>query len=132
MKYSQTIGLAAALIMIGLCFLPWSFVASKQLVITGMDATGTNFGKPGLFNLILCTVLSFFFLVPRIWAKRTNVFIAAFNLAWSFRNYLLVTSCMMGECPEKKPAIFILLGLAIIAQLMALFPKMQVPVKKAD
>lgn len=123
MRYSQTIGLIAALLMIGLCFLPWSFIASKQLVVTGIEATGTNFGKPGLFNIILCTVMGVFFLVPRIWAKRTNVFIAAFNLAWSFRNYLLVSSCMMGECPEKKPAIFLLLALALLAQLMALFPK---------
>jgi hypothetical protein len=125
MKHSQTIGLVAALIMIGLCFLPWTFIASKQLTVTGMYAEGTNFGKPGLFNCILCTAMAFFFLVPRVWAKRTNVFIAAFNLAWSFRNYLLVSSCMMGECPEKKPALFALLGLSLVAQLMTLFPKIE-------
>jgi hypothetical protein len=130
MKYSQTIGLVAALLMIGLCFLPWSFIESKQLIISGIDAAGTNFGKPGLFNLVLSAVLSLLFLVPRIWAKRTNVFVAAFNLAWAFRNYLLVSSCMMGECPEKKPALYALLGLAIVAQLMTLFPRIELPAKK--
>lgn len=131
MKYSQTIGFLAALLMIGLCFFPWSFIASQQLTITGMHAEGTNFGKPGLFNCILCVTMALLFLVPRVWAKRTNVFIAAFNLAWSFRNYLLVSSCMMGECPEKKPALFALLGLALVAQLMTLFPKMELPKKAA-
>jgi hypothetical protein len=132
MKHSQTIGLVAALLIIGLCFLPWSFIASRQLVVTGMHAEGTNFGKPGLFNCILCGVMAILFLVPRIWAKRTNVFIAALNLAWSFRNYLLLSSCMMGECPEKKPALFAILGLALVAQLMALFPKMELPKKNIE
>jgi len=30
----------------------------------------------------------------------------------------------MGECPERKPALFALLGLAIVLQIMALLPKL--------
>jgi hypothetical protein len=53
MKHSQTIGIIAVLILAILCFMPWSYIASRQLVISGMHAEGTNFGKPGLFHLIL-------------------------------------------------------------------------------
>ncbi len=124
MKYSQPIGIVAALAMMAVCFLPWTFIASQQITVSGFKAVGTNFGKPGLFNFTMCVIMVAMFAVPAIWSKRTNVFIAALNLAWAFRNYLLVSACMMGECPEKKPALFALLGLAIVLQIMALLPKL--------
>jgi long-subunit acyl-CoA synthetase (AMP-forming) len=126
MKHSQLIGLLSVLAMIAVCFLPWSFIASKQLTVTGMNAMGTYFGKPGLFNVIVCCIMMILFAVPAVWSKRTNVFLAAINLAWAFRNYLLVSACMMGECPEKKPALFALVGLALVIQVMALLPKIDV------
>ncbi len=132
MKHSQTIGIIAAILIITLCFFPWVYIASRQLTVTGFSAEGTNFGKPGLFTVILCGIMIVMFLVPRIWAKRTNVFIAALNLAWSFRNFLLVSSCMMGECPEKKPALFAILVLAMVVQLMALLPKLSLPAKPSS
>ncbi len=129
MKHSQTIGFIAALLVIGLCFLPWSYVESRQLTISGIHAEGTSFGKPGLFNIIICSIMALLFLVPRIWAKRTNVFIGALNLAWSVRNYLLVSACMMGECPVKKPALYSIVFLSLLMQFMAFFPKIKLPVK---
>jgi hypothetical protein len=95
-----------------------------------MDATGTDFGKPGLLNIVISGATILFFLVPRIWAKRTNVFLAAVNLAWSVRNYLLVSTCLMGECPSKQPALFVLLFLALVVQLMSFLPKIPLPQKK--
>lgn len=129
MKHSQTIGIISALIIIILCFFPWSYVASKQLTVSGLHAEGTSFGKPGLFNIITCCVMILFFLLPRIWAKRTNMFIAALNLAWSFRNYILISACMMGECPEKKPALYLILVLSGVIQVMTFLPKIKLPAK---
>ncbi|MFZ6023346.1 MAG: hypothetical protein ACOYVG_02700 [Bacteroidota bacterium] len=130
MKYSQQIGIAAAIGLIVCCFFPWSIIISKQLSISGFAAEGTSFGRPGLFHLIFCSVSIVFFLIPRIWAKRTNVFIGAINLAWAIRNFVLVSSCMLGECPEKQPALYAILACAIIIQLMVLFPNMPVGGKK--
>jgi hypothetical protein len=129
MKHSQTIGIIAALLVIVLCFFPWSYVVSKQLTISGFHTEGTSFGKPGLFNIILCSVMIVFFLLPRIWAKRTNIFIAVLNLAWSFRNFLLISACMLGECPEKKPALYAILILSIVIQFMTFLPKIKLPAK---
>ena len=126
MKHSQTIGIAASVALIAICFLPWSFIESQQITVTGFHAEGTNYGKPGLFNIIMSVINIAMFLIPAIWSKRTNVFIASFNLAWSVRNYLLLSSCMMGECPEKKPALFILVGLSVIILVMTLLPKIEV------
>jgi hypothetical protein len=130
MKHSQTIGIIAALAIIAVCFMPWVILPVRQQTITGMDATGTDFGKPGLLNIVISGAATLFFLVPRIWAKRTNVFLAAVNLAWSVRNYLLVSTCLMGECPRKQPALFLLLFFALVVQLMSFLPKIPLPQKK--
>ncbi|MES2331503.1 MAG: hypothetical protein V4539_18000 [Bacteroidota bacterium] len=129
MKYSQRIGIVATIALMAVCFLPWTYIASKQITVSGFIAIGTDFGKPGLLNFIMCVIMLVMFAVPAIWAKRTNVFIAALNLAWSFRNYLLLSSCMAGECPEKKAGLFLVVGLAAIILAMALLPKMDVTKK---
>lgn len=126
MKYSQQAGIAAALALIVICFLPWSFIASRQLTISGLSAAGTNFGKPGIFNIIMTCAALLLFAVSRAWAKRTNVFICAINLAWSIRNYILLSTCLLGECPDKKPALYALIILAVIMQVMAFLPKIEV------
>ena len=130
MKYSQQIGIIAAFILLALCFLPWTVIESKGLTISGFVAEGTSFGRPGLFHVFFCTAAILFFAIPRIWTKRTNVFIGAINLAWAIRNYVLVSSCMFGECPVKKPALYGILACAIVIQIMVLFPK--IPVVKTE
>lgn len=130
MKYSQTTGIIAALCLIGICFFPWSYIASQHITVTGFSAVGTSYGKPGMLNTILGSLMIILFAVPALWAKRTNVFLAAFNLAFSFRNYLLLSACMMGECPEKKPALYIALILSLLIMVMTLLPKL--PVKTED
>ncbi|WP_026769794.1 hypothetical protein [Asinibacterium sp. OR53] len=126
MKYSQQAGLIAAVLLIVVCFFPWTYIASRQITITGLSAVGTNFGKPGLFNIVMSAIAAFLFLIPRLWAKRTNVFVCAINLAWSIRNYIILSTCLLGECPEKKVGLYLLVVLAIATQLMALFPKLEV------
>ena len=123
MKYSQLLGIIATLILIGICYLPWSFISERNIVVTGMSSPGTMFGKPGLMHIVLAVPLIILFIIPKIWSKRINVFIAAINLAWSIRNYILLTTCFMGECPIKKPALFIELVLCAFILVMTFFPE---------
>ena len=129
MKYSQLFGVIAVVILIGMCYLPWSYLSEKNIIVTGMSAPGTMFGKPGLMHLVLAVPLIIFFIIPKIWAKRINVFLAAINLAWSIRNYILLTTCFMGECPERKPALFVTLALCAFILVMSFFPKIDVSEK---
>ena len=126
MRYSQITGVIAALLLIAVCYMPWSYVATKQLLLTGMNTAGTQFGKPGLMNIIMSVVAILFFLVPKIWAKRTNLFICVFSFAWAIRNYILLTSCDGGECPEKRAGIYLLLLLSFVMLIMSFFPKIDV------
>lgn len=126
MKHSQLIGIVAVLALLGICFMPWTVIESKNIVVTGFASAGTSYGKPGYMNVILSMVSLLLFAIPKIWAKRTNVFVAAINLAWAFRNYLILSGCMLGECPQKKPGLYLLLLAAAIIQVMALLPKIKV------
>ena len=125
MKYSQLLGVAACLLLIINCFFPWGYVAEIHLLITGWQGA-ENLGKPGAFNIILRGVMILFFLIPKIWAKRTNVIIGALNIAWSLRNYLLVGTCSGGICPEKKAGIFLLLFLSFFIEIMTFIPPIKI------
>ncbi len=129
MKYSQQIGVAAVLLMVAVCYMPWSYVASQQLTITGMDTGKAAFGRPGILNIFFGAIALFFFLFPKIWGKRTNVFIGALNLSWSIRNYILVTTCYFGDCPEKRLGIYLLLFTSVIIFIMTLVPKINLEKK---
>ena len=126
MKYSQVTGIFTALVVISLCFLPWSIVVERNIIIYGMNTKGTDFGRPGLLNIILSLVMIILFVLPQIWAKRTNLFIAAIAIAWSIRNYILVTTCYFGECPQKQPALFALVLFSFITMLMSFLPKVKI------
>lgn len=92
-----------------------------------MSAPGTMFGKPGLMHLVLAVPLIILFIVPKIWAKRINVFTGAINLAWSIRNYILLTTCYMGDCPQIKTGLILALALSAFILVMTFFPKIKIP-----
>src|ERR1700680_2087976 len=101
------IGLLAAMALVTACFFPWVFIESKNITVTGIESTGTSFGKPGYFHLFLALFYVAFNFTPRIWAKRMNLLITALNIAWAARNYFLISACAGGECPEKKVALYL-------------------------
>ncbi len=113
------VGILAAIAAIVSCFFPWVVIESKAIIISGIDASGTNYGKPGYMNLLLSGIFLILSFIPRIWAKRANLFFSTLNLAWSFRNFILLARCEGGECPSRQPALTILL-IASIVMLIAL------------
>src|SRR4051812_41735753 len=114
MKYTNYIGAILSIALIAFCFAPWVYIESIQTTITGVNTGVTNYGRPGIIHIFLSVLSIILFLVPRVWAKRANIFVTAFNFAWSIRNFLLVTQCQMGECPEKKPGIYAVFILSFI------------------
>jgi hypothetical protein len=130
MKYSQLLGCIAVLILAAVCYLPWSYIPDGNIIVTGMSAPGTVYGKPGLMHFTLGVVLIIFFLIPKVWAKRINLFIAAINLAWSIRNYILLATCFMGQCPEIKIGLIFSILLTAIIFAMTLLPDLRQIEKK--
>src|SRR5262245_20435182 len=107
MRGMKWIGILSAILLIISCFSPWVCIVSKNITVSGVDATGTNFGKPGYFHFIMTALYIILTLIPKVWSQRTNLLICAFNLGWAIRNFIIIPVCQMGECPEKKSGLYL-------------------------
>jgi hypothetical protein len=119
---SKHIGLVAGLLLIIACYMPWVLIHSRDLVITGMQAAGTSYGKPGLLHLILLVFYFPFTLTNKLWAKRMNLLVVALNLSWMLRNFLIIGICRGGECPDKQVGFYLVSVACFLMLLTALFP----------
>lgn len=126
------IGIAAALLLIASCFIPWVDIVSKNIIVSGIDATGTSFGKPGYFHIVMAFFYLVFSFIPRLWAKRGNLLVIAMNFAWAVRNYFVIAACQGGDCPEKKTGIYLIMLTSVLMLVAALFPDMKLPVEKRE
>ena len=125
MRYMKWIGLVAVILLVVSCFLPWVIIASKNIIVSGIEATGTNFGKPGYTHFVLGFFFIIFHFIPKLWAKRVNLLVVALNIAWAVRNYFIISMCREGECPEKQIGLWLVLFASVLMLLAALFPDIQ-------
>jgi len=130
MRWMKWIGVASALLLIVTCFMPWVIISSKNIIVSGVDAAGTNFGKPAYFHFITIFFFLLFTFIPRIWAKRSNLFVTALNMGWAIRNYFIITICRGGECPEKQIAVFLIVASSALMLASALFPDIKLKDKR--
>ena len=70
MKYSQWIGIAAAIILVLAGFLPWTYHPDLDKTFTGFFSQNKAYGKPGNVFVVMSVVTIIFFAIQRIWAKR--------------------------------------------------------------
>lgn len=132
MRYSKWIGLLAAFLLIIACFIPWVYIESANITVSGLASEGTNYGKPAYFHFLLSVFFILFSLLNRIWATRSNLLITALNVGWALRNFFIITICQGGECPEKKFGIYLMLLSSIVMLITAMFPSMQIAAKENE
>lgn len=132
MRWMKWTGLAAASVLIFSCFSTWVIISSKNITVSGVDALGIGFGRPGYLHIFF----SFFFIllafIPKTWAKRSNLLVTAFNLAWAIRNYFMISACSGGECPDKHPGIYLVVAASVLMMIAALFPDIKLPEQTPD
>jgi len=124
------IGLFAVVLLIVSCFIPWVTIPSKNIVVSGVESTGTNFGKPGYTHFVLSFFFIIFHFIPRLWAKRSNLLVVALNIAWAIRNYFIISMCREGECPEKQIGLWLVLLASVLVLIAALFPDIKLKEEK--
>ena len=120
-------GIVAGITLAISCFLPWVVIESRNITVTGIDASGTRFGRPGYFHIAMSVLFLLFTFIRRVWAKRTNLWVVAMNFAWALRNYFTIPACEGGECPQKEIGIYLLVFSSILMLAAALFPDMKLP-----
>ena len=130
MRWMKWTGIVAVVLLVISCFLTWVVIVSRNIIVTGVNAEGTNYGKPGYFNLLMTLFFLALTLTPKIWAKRINLLVTAMNLAWAVRNYLIISACSAGDCPEKHAGIFLLLLASVLMLVSSLLPDLKLPEQK--
>jgi hypothetical protein len=128
MKYSQWIGIAAAFLLVAASFMPWAYFPDLGKEFTGFFSELNRYGRPGKVLLFFSAVMIILFLTPKVWAKRSNIVVAAITVAFTIKCYILYSACYRGICPEKRIGIFLILAAAGIAMGASLVPDL--PVKQ--
>lgn len=123
MKNLKWPGIIAALLLVVACWTPWVYIASKGITITGVAAEGTLYGKPGVLHIILVVFFILFSMVSKLWAKRFNLLVTGLNMAWMLRNFLVLSLCRAGECPEKKWGMYLVLVSSLLMLIASFFPE---------
>lgn len=132
MRYSKWLGLLAALALIVTAFFPWVIIESKNLTLTGIDTSGTSYGKPAYFHFVLAGIFLVCTFTQRVWAKRLNLLVTGLNLGWAIRNFLILGNCMGGECPVRKTGIWLMLAASILMLISSFFPDIKLPAKNKN
>ena len=125
LKILKWVGLAACVVLVIACFLPWTYHADIDKTFTGLFSEKNAYGKPGKFLIIYAVLSSIFILLQKVWAKRVHLFLAALMLGYAIKTYILFTSCYNAYCPDIKYGMFLMMGCCIVILAAAVFPDLK-------
>lgn len=128
MQSIRWLSILTAVIVITACFFTWASVEKQDFFVGGFFSSANNrFGEPGILHVTFCSIYILLLLLNKIWSIRTAFFVAAFNIAWAARNFMVISACSGGVCPEKHTALYtILIGsifLIVITSLISVKAK---------
>jgi hypothetical protein len=125
MKYYKQIGLIACVLLVISCFLPWAFYPDLHKSFNGFFSEMDIYGKPGKVFIFFAVLSAILILLNKIWAKRTLIFLAAFNVGYLIRTYILYTSCYRAFCPEKQYGLYLLIVGCVLLLIVSFFPDLK-------
>ncbi|HEU4470734.1 MAG TPA: hypothetical protein VFR58_06615 [Flavisolibacter sp.] len=121
MQIMKILALLTLALLIAACFLPWISIADRGIAISGFEATTADFGKPGLFHLVICSIYLLLVLIPKPWSLRIAFFVSTLNIAWALRNFILISACRGGICPDKHIGLYLVLICSLLLTVFTLF-----------
>lgn len=129
-KYLHWIGIAACITLIVSCFLPWTYHADLNQSFTGFYSYDNHYGKPGKFLILFAIIILVFMVLPKLWAKRANLFICALTAAYAVKTFILFGSCYNNYCPQKLFSLYLMVASAVMMLIAAGFPNTKITAKK--
>jgi hypothetical protein len=139
LKFLHWLGIIACFSLVISCFLPWAYYADSHILneaertFTGFYSYQNNYGKPGKMLVLTATISLILILLPKIWAKRTNLFVCALGVGYAIKSYILFVSCYNAYCPEKRIGIYLMLVATILMLICSAFPRLTLKIfKKTD
>jgi hypothetical protein len=129
-KILHWVGVAAAIALIIVCFMPWVYYADINETFTGFYTFKNNYGKPGKLLLVVGIGGLIFMLMPKVWAKRINLFLSALGVGYAIKTYILYTSCYSAYCPQKLWGIYVMMIATVVLMIASVFPNLRIEEKK--
>ena len=126
MKYYKWIGWCASVLLIASCFIPWTYYADLDKNFTGFFSEQNIYGKPAILFIFFAFASALLIYLDKVWAKRTHIFVAALNIGYLIKTYILFTSCYNAYCPEKKFGLYLLVLSSVVLMIVSIFPDMKV------
>ena len=126
MKYYKWIGSCASSLLIVSCFIPWTYYADLNKNFTGFFSEQNIYGKPAMFFIFFAISSTLLIFLHKVWAKRTHIFLAALNIGYLIKTYILFTSCYNAYCPEKKFGLYLLIFSSVVLMIVSIFPDTRV------
>ena len=128
-KFAHITGVLTCIAIITACFMPWTYYQSIQQTFTGFNVvpfpTGNYYGKAGIPISIITGLILLLIFIPRIWAKRTNLFLAGILVAYTIRTYIIFTSALFDGEVQKFAGIYLVIIFSIVILITTLFPNVQ-------
>ncbi len=122
-RYSKWISLAALILLVAACFMPWAYYGDLGMSFTGFFTEKNSYGKPAKLLLIFGGLTTLFSFTKLIWLKRSALLLGGLCAAYAVKNFLLFGSCYRGYCPEKQIGLYLMLISALVIFLASLFPE---------
>jgi len=127
-KIMHWVGILACISMIATCFMPWVHYNNINETFTGFRvikfSTGNYYGKAGVPITLFTGIILLLIFVPKVLAKRVNLFLAALLFAYCIRTYIIFTSALFEGEVEKLAGIYLIVVLSFIILVTTLFPKL--------
>lgn len=129
-KIIYWLGIAACIALIISCFIPWTYYADLKESFTGFYSYHNEYGKPGKLLVGAGTIALVMMVLPKVWAKRVNLFVCALAVGYTIKTYILFTSCYNAYCPEKQSGIYLMLFSSVVMLAASVFPEFRIGAKR--
>lgn len=135
-KLIGKLGMIACLVAIISCFLPWVTFPAQNETFTGFYVkkfpNGVYYGKPGIYITMLSLFILTLMLIQKLWAKRTNLFLSAFFVAFVMAVYIRFTNSLFENEITRRYGFLLLIISSLIMLISCMLPDMKLNQKKEE
>jgi len=116
--------------------MPWAFYNDPsipevpQRTFTGFYTYQNYYGKPGKFLCFFAGISLLLKLLPKVWAKRTDLFLCAIGMAYGLKAFFEYRGVYGGVLPQALPGIYLMATACLIMLIAAIFPDLKILEKK--
>lgn len=121
-KYSKWVTLAAALILIISCFMPWAFFPDLGKSFTGWFTENNVYGKPGKWLSFMAVFAILAQFLPSLFLKRASLLFMGLNAAYAFFTFVKYNRSYGIVEPQPQAGIYVMLVSSLLLLIAALFP----------